>query len=119
MGVSWRQRERGMATAEFAVALPAVVLVVVVGLTAILTGIDQVRCIDSARLAARALARGDTQADARTLARGAAPVGAAVTLTSSGDLATATVSVVRRAPVIGFSWVVRSSAVAPREAVPP
>jgi len=40
-------------------------------------------------------------------------------VTSSGDVVTASVSVARRAPVLGISWVVRSMAVAPREAVPP
>ncbi|MFZ2488578.1 MAG: TadE family type IV pilus minor pilin [Anaerolineae bacterium] len=108
-----------MATAEFAVALPAVVLVLVVGLTAIIAGIDQVRCVDAARLAARSFARGDNPADARALARRAAPGGASIEVTASGDLVTATVSVARRAPVLGVSWVVRSMAVAPREAVPP
>ncbi len=112
-------RDRGMATAEFAVALPAAVLVLVVGLTAILAGIDQVRCVDAARLAARSLARGDNPAAARALARGAAPGGASIEFTSSGDVVTASVSVARRAPVLGISWVVRSMAVAPREAVPP
>ncbi len=111
--------ERGMATAEFAVALPAVVLVLVVALSAIGAGIDQIRCVDAARLAARALARGDSQGAAAALARGAAPSGASVTLSAGGDLATAMVSVSRRAPVVGFSWVVAASATAPREAVPP
>ncbi|HOA58042.1 MAG: hypothetical protein IPI13_09895 [Actinomycetales bacterium] len=108
-----------MATAEFAVALPAVVLVLVVALSAIGAGIDQIRCVDAARLAARALARGDSQGAAAALARGAAPSGASVTLSAGGDLATAMVSVSRRAPVVGFSWVVAASATAPREAVPP
>jgi hypothetical protein len=108
-----------MATAEFAVALPAVVLVLVVAMTAIGAGIDQIRCIDAARLAARALARGDSQGAAVGLARGAAPTGATVSLVTGGDLTTATVSVARRAPVVGISWVVRASAAAPREEVPP
>lgn len=108
-----------MATAEFAVALPAVVLVLAVALTAIGAGIDQVRCVDAARLAARALARGDNVAEARALARTAAPAGASVDLASGGELTRASVSVARRAPVVGFSWVVRASSVAPREAIPP
>ncbi len=108
-----------MATAEFAVALPAVALVLMVAMTAIASGIDQIRCVDAARLAARAVARGDSQSTAAVLARGAAPLGASVSLTMGADLATATVSVARRAPVVGLSWVVRASAVAPREALPP
>jgi hypothetical protein len=105
-----------MATAEFAVALPAVVLVLVVAMTAIGA---EIRCIDAARLAARALARGDSQGAAVGLARGAAPTGATVSLVTGGDLTTATVSVARRAPVVRISWVVRASAAAPREEVPP
>jgi hypothetical protein len=112
-------RDRGMATAEFAVALPAAVLVLVVGLTAILAGIDQVRCVDAARLAARSLARGDSQAEARGLARGAAPGGASIEVSVTGDRAAVTVSVERRVGLLGLSWVVRSTSVAPREAVPP
>lgn len=112
-------RDRGMATAEFAVALPAAVLVLVVGLTAILAGIDQVRCVDAARLAARSLARGDSQAEARGLARGAAPGGASIEVSVTGVRAAVTVSVERRAGLLGLSWVVRSTSVAPREAVPP
>ena len=48
-----------MATAEFAVAIPAVVLMLVVGLCALSTVSDQIRCTDAARATARLLARGD------------------------------------------------------------
>ncbi len=108
-----------MATAEFAVALPAVVVVLVVGLTAIGTSIDQVRCVDAARLAARSLARGDSQSSARALASQAAPAGSLVALTAGDRMVTATVTVSRQAPVLGLTWVVRGQASAPQEGVPP
>jgi len=50
--------DRGMVTAELALAVPVVVMVLALGLAAIRVGVDQVRCVDAARLAARALARG-------------------------------------------------------------
>ena len=44
-----RPGERGMATAELAVALPAVVLVLALCLTAMALGVDHVRAEDAAR----------------------------------------------------------------------
>lgn len=52
-------RERGAVTAEFAVALPAVVLVLVGGLTGIAAGVTQLRLEEAARAAARELMRAD------------------------------------------------------------
>ena len=114
-----RRLDRGMATAEFAVALPAVAIVLAVGLQAIGAGVDHVRCVDAARLGARSLARGDTPAQARAWAQGAAPASAAVTVATAGDVVTVSVSVARRAAVVGSAWVVRAEATAPREGVPP
>ncbi|UOE44352.1 TadE family type IV pilus minor pilin [Agromyces larvae] len=53
-------RERGSATAELAVALPAVALVLAACLGAIQLGAQQVRLTDAAADAARALARGES-----------------------------------------------------------
>ena len=53
-----RQRDGGMATAELAVVLPTLVLVIAVGLTMVSVVLAQVRCVDAAREAARAAARG-------------------------------------------------------------
>lgn len=84
----------GMVTAEFAVVLPAVVLVLALSVGAIGLALDQVRCVDAARAGARAASRGDS-VDAVTLAvRRAAPPGASVTMATSGDLVR--VSVVSR-----------------------
>ena len=113
-----QMRERGMATAEFAATMPAVALVFVAGLTAVATGIDQVRCVVAARLAARALARGDPGTTAARLAKSAAPVGASVSLRAADALVSASVTVVRIVPVAGLSWTVSGSAVAAREGGP-
>ena len=52
-------REQGSATAEFAVALPAIVLVLVAGLTGIAAGITQLGWEEAARAAAREVMRAD------------------------------------------------------------
>lgn len=80
-----RRRETGGATAELAVALPALVLVLALALAAVDLGIATVRCVDAARAAARELARGESEAVAVAEARRAAP-GAAVTTTTTGGL---------------------------------
>ena len=90
-----------MATAELAVALPTLVLVLFVALSALSTVTDQVRCLDAARAGARALARGDDQEQALSSARRLAPPGA--TFAVSGTGAEVTV-VVRGRPAPGLRW---------------
>jgi hypothetical protein len=90
-----------MATAEFAAAIPALLLVLVVALSAITTVADQVRCVDAARATARALARGDAAGSAREVGRRLAPRGAAFSV--SGTSTEVTV-VVRSAPAAGLRW---------------
>lgn len=51
--------DQGSVTAEFAVALPAIVLVLVAGLTGIAAGITQLRLEEAARAAAREVMRAD------------------------------------------------------------
>jgi hypothetical protein len=51
--------DAGMATAELAVSLPALVLLLVVGLGALAVVRDQIECVDAAREIALAHARGD------------------------------------------------------------
>lgn len=76
--------DAGMVTAELALALPALVVVMTVCLAGLGAVIDQVRCVDAARLAARAAARGDSPPTVQADARRAAPAGAAVIVTSVG-----------------------------------
>lgn len=90
-------RERGGATAEIAVALPALVLVLGVALAAVGLGIDQVRCVDAARSAARLLARGEDVASVRGRVLPAAPDGAQLVVDGGPDTVRVTVS----APLVG------------------
>lgn len=58
--------EEGVITAEFAVALPAVTVVLALCLGAASTGVVQLKVEESARTAARAAARGDSEAQIRS-----------------------------------------------------
>jgi hypothetical protein len=95
--LKWAQ-ERGSVTAELAVGLPAVVLVLVTALTVAAAGMAQLRCADGARAGARAVALGsdDAVADARRVAGD----GAQVVLSTAGGWATVTVS----SDVGGVPW---------------
>jgi hypothetical protein len=66
-------RERGSVTAEFAVALPAVVLVLGLALGALAVGSQSVRLQDAAGLAARALARGEPPGEVAGIAGALVP----------------------------------------------
>lgn len=69
-----------MVTAEFAVALPAVIIVLALALGALAAATDQLRCVDAARVGARAAARGDTQVSIQQVTRRAAPQGSSVSV---------------------------------------
>lgn len=73
-----------MVTAELAVTLPSVVLVLALCLVAVGAAVDQVRCVDAARVAGRAAARGDDASRVRALAAEAAPAGAHVAIDRVG-----------------------------------
>jgi hypothetical protein len=103
-----------MVSAELAAGVPALLLVLGAGVGAVGLGVDQVRCVDAARLAARALARGDPVAAATAVAARAAPPGAAVVVVASGAEVTVRVSSTR--DVGGWRVVtVSGSATAQRE----
>lgn len=70
------ERQRGVVTAEFAMALLAATVVAVVLMWAVLLLVIQLRCIDSAEEIARQVARGDDAMVAA--ARRDAPLGAQV-----------------------------------------
>jgi hypothetical protein len=80
--------DRGSATAEFAVGLPALVLMTLVAVSAVSAVLTKMECVDAAREAARAAARGESgvQGGARV-----APGGATVVVSVNGDLVSATV----------------------------
>jgi len=83
-----------MVTAEFAVVLPAVVFVLALSLGALGLALDQIGCVDAARMGARAASRGDSAAAVVLITRRAAPSEALVSISTSGDLVR--VSVVSR-----------------------
>ncbi len=89
-----------MATAELAVAIPAVTLVLALVLGAVDYGITQVRCVDAARTAARMVARGDAPATARSLALRGLPSGASIAVGGSVDEVVVRVS----APARAVAW---------------
>jgi Flp pilus assembly protein TadG len=111
-----RRRDGGVATAEIAVALPALVVLVAAGMTAVSVLTAQLRCVDAAREAARAAARGEAASVVRSLAQRSGPADAEVRVSSGGREVEVTVSAEARA-VGGLlpSFRVRASAVALRE----
>lgn len=80
-----------MVTAEVAVALPVLVLVLAISLSAISLGVDSVRCQDAARVAVRDLARGESAGRAHSDAQAALPHGSQVSSSRSGERVTVTV----------------------------
>nr|MDT0660099.1 TadE family type IV pilus minor pilin [Micromonospora sp. DSM 115978] len=84
--------DRGSFTAELAAGLPALMLLLVVGLTAVSAVTVKAQCVDAAREAALAASRG---ADGGAAGARAAPEGAVIATDSDGRTVTATV----RAPV--------------------
>jgi hypothetical protein len=73
-----------MVTAETAAVLPVLALVLSLALWAVSAAAAQVRCSDAAREAARAAARGDSDASVRQLALRAGPPGSSVTVRRVG-----------------------------------
>jgi hypothetical protein len=76
----------GTATAEMAVVLPALAVVLVFALWSVAAVTAQLRCVDSALVAARALARGENSDVSVAAARASAPAGAHIVVSRSGDL---------------------------------
>jgi hypothetical protein len=61
------QTERGSVTAELAMALPAVVLVIGITLGAFALQIERMKLVEVSATAARAIARGESEENARAL----------------------------------------------------
>lgn len=117
--MSRMRRDVGMVTAELAVAIPVVVLVLAFCAAGISAGIDQIRCIDAARAAARSAARGDSASVSHQLALRAAPPGAGVEIHRDGG--EVRVAVTARAGGLGglvAGWQLHAEAVAPVESAP-
>ncbi|WP_456788883.1 TadE family type IV pilus minor pilin [Cellulomonas sp. P5_C5] len=94
------RRDRGSVTAELAVGLPAVVLLLVALLTVASSAIAQTRCTDAARAGARAAALGEPDAAVTATARRLAGEDASVAVTRGGQWVTVEVS----SAVVSGSW---------------
>jgi hypothetical protein len=89
-------------TAETALALPTLFLVVGLLLVGLGQGLDHVRATDAARSAARLLARGEGGPGVESAARAEAPRGAVVEVRWSGEQVTVTVRAPGRALLPGW-----------------
>jgi Flp pilus assembly protein TadG len=108
--------DRGAFTAELAAGLPALMILLLTGLTAVGAVTAQARCLDAAREGALAAARGGPGAE--TAAR-IAPADARISLNEGQD--TVTVTVRAPMPMLGGhlpAITVRAEAVAAREPEP-
>lgn len=81
-----------MVTAEIAVALPALVLVLTLGLGAVAALTDHLRCVDAARTGARLLARGEDVEQVRRQVADQAPDGARISFEVGAERVRAEVS---------------------------
>lgn len=86
-----RRGEDGAATAELAMVLPLLVAITVGLVWLLAVGAAQVRAVDAAREAARALARGDSVTDAVASGERVAPAGSRVSVHDDGGRVTAVV----------------------------
>lgn len=106
-------RDRGAFTAELAAGLPALMLLLLTGLTMVSAVAAQIRCVDAAREGALVASRGGPGAEH---AARIAPANAAISLVQGKD--TVTVTVRAPVPLLGGNLpaiTVRAAAVAARE----
>lgn len=85
--------DRGAATAEFAMVMPALILVIVVVLGAAAIGLGQLRAYEAARAGAREAARGEDTAQVEKSARHKAGKGSSVGVKQNGEYTVVQVSV--------------------------
>ena len=74
-----------MVTAETAIVLPVLLLVLVGAVAAVIVVGAQLRCVDAAREGARAAARGEDAATVAAVAAGAGPDGAVTVFARTAD----------------------------------
>ena len=109
----WPGRDRGSFTAELAAGLPALMVLLLAGLTAVSAVTTKAQCVDAARDGALAASRGEPGAPA---AARVAPDGARVDVRMTGDAVTVTVHAPVRVLDGGLPrWSVRAVAIAARE----
>ena len=85
-------RERGSVTAELALALPAVTLLLAAVLVLGSAAVGQLRCADAARAGARAASLGEETAEVAAIAKRVAGDGATIAITRDRAWVTVTVS---------------------------
>jgi len=86
-----RQDDHGAVTAELAVALPAVVLVLAALLVVVVAGVSQVRVVDAARAGARAASAGESDGRVHEIVAQLAGSSASATVGGDGSWVTVTV----------------------------
>jgi Flp pilus assembly protein TadG len=85
----WPGRDRGSFTAELAAGLPALMLLLLAGLTAVGAVTTKTQCVDAAREGALAASRGEPGVSA---AARVAPPGSKITVAENGDTVTVTIT---------------------------
>jgi Flp pilus assembly protein TadG len=88
------KKDAGMVTAETAVVLPVLLLVLAGAVAAMIAVGAQLRCVDAAREGARSAARGEAIGAVEAVAARAAPAGATVVVRDGADDVRVTVSAV-------------------------
>lgn len=91
-GRSRNAKEKGAVTAEFAVALPAVVLLLAFLLAGGAAGITQLRLEEAARAGARASARGEASGSVDGIVKRLAGEGVTASMNDDGEWVTVTAS---------------------------
>ncbi|WP_344934449.1 TadE family type IV pilus minor pilin [Sphaerisporangium flaviroseum] len=89
---AWARSDTGSVTAEIAVGLPSLTLVLGAALWGVAAVSAQLQCVDAARSGARAAARGELLEAVREAASRAAPIGSAVSVARDSKLSRVTVS---------------------------
>lgn len=103
--------QAGMVTAETAVVLPVLLLVLAAAVSALVVVGAQLRCVDAARDGALAAARGESPAEVDRITARAAPAGATSSTVVRGRTVTVTVTAPVH-PLGGVSLRIRVSATA-------
>ncbi|NLS11008.1 pilus assembly protein TadE [Nesterenkonia sp. MY13] len=94
------EAERGSVTAEFALAIPGIILVLLLVLSLGFQSAARVALEDGARAAARELARGETAAAAESIARETAGDDVSVAISAEGEYSR--VVLTRQVSVLGL-----------------
>ncbi|WP_336854808.1 TadE family type IV pilus minor pilin [Sinomonas albida] len=111
-----RASARGAVTAEFAVGIPAVLLLLGAILTAAAAGIAQVRAEEAVRAAAREVARGESPAVVALTVQRMAGDGAKHVISSAPESVKVTVRLPVTGPLAAAGLAATASAVLPVEA---